>query len=101
MFIGVGRLELRIPASGSLKAKRQVVKGITGGLRAKFNVAVAEVDHQELWQRASVGVTCISESGFHAQKMLKEVEKFVSLDGRVEIIDTASAVHSWSDLDGD
>jgi uncharacterized protein len=100
MFIGVGRLELRIPVSGSLKTKRQVVKGITGGLRAKFNVAVAEVDHQELWQRASIGVTCISESGFHAQKMLKEVERFVSHDGRVEIIDTAVDVHSWSDFDG-
>ena len=99
MFIGVGRLELRIPASGSLKAKRQVVKGITGGLRAKFNVAVAEVDHQELWQRASIGVACISESGFHAEKMLREVERFVSHDGRVEIIDTGRGVHSWSDLE--
>jgi uncharacterized protein YlxP (DUF503 family) len=101
MFIGVGRLELRIPASGSLKSKRQVVKGITGGVRAKFNVAVAEVDHQELWQRASIGVACISESGFHAEKMLREVERFVSRDGRVEIIDTGREVHSWSDLDGD
>ena len=101
MFIGVGRLELRIPASGSLKAKRTVVKGITGGLRAKFNVAVAEVDHQELWQRASIGVTCISESGFHAEKMLREVERFVSHDGRAEIIETGHSIHSWSDLDGD
>ena len=100
MFIGVGRLELRIPSSGSLKAKRHVVKGITGGLRAKFNVAVAEVDHQDLWQRASIGVTCISESGFHAQKMLKEIERFVSRDGRVEIIDSTTDVHAWSDLNG-
>jgi uncharacterized protein YlxP (DUF503 family) len=94
-------LELRIPASGSLKAKRQVVKGITGGLRAKFNVAVAEVDHQELWQRTSIGVTCISESGFHAKKMLTEVERFVSRDARVEILGTSVDVHSWSDFDGD
>jgi uncharacterized protein YlxP (DUF503 family) len=94
-------LELRIPASGSLKAKRQVVKGITGGLRAKFNVAVAEVDHQEQWQRASIGVTCISESGFHAQKMLREVERFVERDARVEILGTSVDVHSWSDFDGD
>ena len=101
MFIGVGRLELRIPASGSLKSKRQVVKAITGGLRSKFNVAVAEVDHQDLWQRASIGVTCISESGFHAEKMLREIERFVSRDGRVEIIDAGREVHSWSDLDGD
>lgn len=101
MFIGVGRLELRIPASGSLKSKRQVVKAITGGLRSKFNVAVAEVDHQDLWQRASIGVTCVSESGFHAEKMLREIERFVSRDGRVEIIDAGREVHSWSDLDGD
>jgi uncharacterized protein YlxP (DUF503 family) len=97
LFIGVERLELRIPASGSLKAKRHVVKGITGGLRSKFNVAVAEVDHQDQWQRASIGVTCISESGFHAEKMLHEVERFVSRDGRVEIIDVGREVHSWSD----
>ena len=99
MFIGVGRLELRIPASGSLKAKRHVVKAITGGLRSKFNVAVAEVDHQDKWQRASIGVTCISESGFHAQKMLKEIERFVSRDGRVEIIDSSTDVHAWSDYE--
>lgn len=101
MFVGVSRLELRIPASASLKAKRHVVKGITGGLRAKFNVAVAEVDHQDLWQRASIGVTCVSESSFHAQKMLKEIERFVSHDDRVEILGTSTEVHSWSDLDGD
>lgn len=93
-------MDLRIPASGSLKTKRHVVKGITGGLRAKFNVAVAEIDHQDLWQRASIGVTCISSSAFHAQKMLREVERFVARDDRVEIIDAAVDVHSWSELDG-
>lgn len=101
MFIGVGRLELRIPASGSLKAKRHVVKGITGGLRSKFAIAVAEVDHQDLWQRTSIGVACISESGFQAQKVLKEIERFVSRDGRVEIIDSSSDIHAWSDFDVD
>lgn len=97
MFIGVSRIELRIPASGSLKSKRHVVKALTGGLRAKFNVAVAEVDYQDLWQRASLGVTCISESAFHAQKMLREVERFVARDARVEMLDTFVDVHSWED----
>lgn len=100
MFIGVSRLELRIPASGSLKTKRHVVKGLTGGLRAKFNVAVAEIDHQDLWQRASIGVTCIADSSFHVQKMLREIERFVARDGRVEILDAVTDVHSWSELDG-
>lgn len=101
MFIGVSRLELRIPASGSLKTKRHVVKGITGGLRSKFNVAVAEVDYQDQWQRCSIGVSCISESAFHAKKMLHEVERFVARDDRIELLDSFVDVQSWSDLDGD
>jgi hypothetical protein len=97
MFIGVSRIDLRIPASGSLKAKRHIVKTLTGGLRAKFNVAVAEVDHQDLWQRACLGVSCISESAFHAKKMLHEVERFVARDQRVEMIDVFVDVRSWED----
>ncbi len=87
MFVGVGRLEIHIGASGSLKSKRHVVKGLIGGLRAKFNVAVAEVDHQELWQRSSLGVACVSGSPSHAQQMLDEIERWVSRDDRFEILD--------------
>ena len=97
MFIGVSRLDLRIPASGSLKSKRHVVKGLTGGLRAKFNVAVAEVDHQEQWQRAALGVSCISSTAFHVEKMLREIERFVSHDDRVEILRTQIDVRPWED----
>jgi uncharacterized protein YlxP (DUF503 family) len=97
MFIGVSRIELRIPASGSLKAKRHVMRSLAGGLRARFNIAVAEVDHQDLWQRASLGVTCISESAFHARKMLREVERFVSRDGRVEMLGASVDIRAWGD----
>lgn len=89
MYVGVGRLELLVPGSGSLKAKRHVVKGIVGGLRAKFNVAVAEVDYQDLWQRASLGYSCVSESFSHAEQMLSEIERYVELverDGRIEVL---------------
>lgn len=90
-------MDLRIPASGSLKSKRHVVKGITGGLRAKFNIAVAEVEYQELWQRTAIGVSCISASAFHAEKMLREIERWVSRDDRVEILDTSIDVQPWED----
>ncbi|MEX0875619.1 MAG: DUF503 domain-containing protein [Actinomycetota bacterium] len=93
----MSQLDLRIPASGSLKSKRHIVKGLTGGLRAKFNIAVAEVDHQDLWQRATLGVSCISESAFHAEKMLREIEKFVSRDDRVEILDAFRDIRPWED----
>jgi uncharacterized protein len=97
VFIGVMRVELRIPASGSLKGKRHVIKAITGGLRAKFNVAVAEVDHQDQWQRASLGVSCVSESSFHAKKQLHEVERFIERNDEIELLDALVDVHSWED----
>ena len=97
MFIGVSKIELRIPASGSLKGKRHVIKGITGGLRSKFNAAVAEVDHQDQWQRATLGVSVVSDTAFHAEKMLREIERFVSRDARIEILDAPIDVQPWED----
>lgn len=89
MYVGISRLELRVPASGSLKAKRHVVKALLGGMRAKFNVSVAEVDHQDLWQRACIGVCCVSETPFQVRKVLQEVERFVSHEPRVELLSAA------------
>jgi uncharacterized protein YlxP (DUF503 family) len=97
LFIGVSRIELRIPACGSLKGKRHVIKGITGSVRAKFNAAVAEVDHQDQWQRASLGVSVVSDTAFHAEKMLREIERFVSRDDRIEILDAPIDVQPWED----
>lgn len=97
MFIGAMRLELRIPMSGSLKAKRHVIKGITGGVGAKFNVAVAEVDYQDQWQRTTIGVSCVSSTAFHAEKQLREIERFLERNDEIEILDTFIDVRSWED----
>jgi hypothetical protein len=97
VFVGISRLELRVPDSGSLKAKRHVLKSILGGLRSKFNVAAAEIDNQDLWQRASIGVACVSETQFHVRKMLHEIEKFVEREDRVELLSASSDVQSWKD----
>jgi uncharacterized protein YlxP (DUF503 family) len=97
VFIGVSKIELRIPASGSLKGKRHVIKALTGGVRSKFNAAVAEVDHQDQWQRATLGVSVVSDTAFHAEKMLREIERFVSRDDRIEILDAPTDVQPWED----
>lgn len=86
MYVGIARFELHIPASASLKAKRTVVKGLIGGLRAKFNVAAAEVDHLELWQRTALGVTCVSGEAWHVQQMLENIEGFVESEHRVDVL---------------
>lgn len=100
MYIGVARFELFIPASGSLKDKRQVVRSVSANVRNKFNVAVAEVDHQDLWQRAALGVSCVSESAGQCRKVLQEVEKVVgrSIFGRAEVIDRAVEVVDMEDF---
>lgn len=90
--MGIGRVELRLLEAGSLKAKRHVVKGLLGGLQSKFRLAAAEVDHQDLWQRSSLGISCVSESSFHARKVLQEAERWVGLDHRVEVLSFDSYV---------
>lgn len=75
MFIGIGRYEIFIPASGSLKDKRRVLRAVTMSVQKRFNVAIAEVDNQDKWQRASLGVSCVAESVSHCRNVLDEVER--------------------------
>lgn len=72
--IGVLTLELHIDDARSLKDKRHVVKGLKDRLRTRFNVSVAEIAHQELWQRAVVGVVTISGDRQRAEQVLQSVE---------------------------
>ena len=100
MFIGIGRFEVFIPASRSLKDKRRVLRSITDTVRRRFPVAVAEVDHQDLWQRAVIGVSCVAESMGHCRKLLQEVEKTIgraALDG-AEISQRELTVVAMEDL---
>jgi uncharacterized protein YlxP (DUF503 family) len=97
MFAALSSFDLRIPGSTSLKQKRHVVKGLTGSLRAKFNVAVAEVDHQELWQRTTIAVSAVATQGYHLRKVMHEVERFVASQPTVELIDHRMTIHSQDD----
>jgi uncharacterized protein YlxP (DUF503 family) len=78
MNIGVCRIELRLPENQSLKGKRRVIKSISTRLRNDCNVSVAEVDNQELWQLATLGVATVSNHGGHAQEILSGVVRFIS-----------------------
>lgn len=77
-------LEIQLPYAHSLKEKRAVVQKIRDRLRSRFNVAVAELDHQDVWQQATLGVVSISssrpllESAF--QKVLEETENILGGD---------------------
>jgi uncharacterized protein len=93
MLVALERFDLRIPGAGSLKEKRHVVKTLTSAIRTKFNVSVAEVDHQDLWQRSALAVAVAAGEGYHAKKVLHEVEKLVERWGEVEVIDVEVSLH--------
>ena len=73
MPIGLLTLEIHISDAQSLKDKRQVLRSLKDRLRAHYNVAVAEMDHQDTWQRSRVGVVSISGDGKHLEESLRAV----------------------------
>ena len=77
MIIGILRLTLHLPNSGSLKAKRQVVSGLLRRVRQQFQVAAAEVGERDRWQLAQLGIACVSAEGAHADEVLAHVLHFV------------------------
>jgi len=73
MPVGLLTLELHIPDAQSLKDKRQVLRSLKDKLRRQFNVAVAELDHQDVWQRSLVGVVTLSNEEKHVNEVLQKV----------------------------
>ena len=71
------RVVLRIPESASLKDKRQVVRSVSQRLRNKFGVAVAEVDDQDAWQIATLGIACVANTARHCEDVLAEARAFI------------------------
>jgi len=84
MNVGMCKINLRLPENLSLKGKRQVLKSITSRVRNKFNVSVAEVDNNDLWQLATIGICCVSNENRHANEVLSKVVDFV-INSRFEV----------------
>src|SRR5436305_9740839 len=77
MHVGTARLELLMPENASLKDKRMVVKSVIQRVRNRFNAAVAEVDTQDVWELATLGIVCVSDDPRHANEMLSKVLAFI------------------------
>jgi uncharacterized protein len=73
MPVGLLTRELHIPDAQSLKDKRQVLRSLKDKLRREFNVAVAELDHHDAWQRSVIGVVTLSNEEKHVQESLQKV----------------------------
>jgi uncharacterized protein YlxP (DUF503 family) len=97
LLVALSMFDLRIPGCGSLKEKRHVVKAVSAGIRSKFNVSVAEVDHHDLWQRTTLGVSAVGAQGYHLRKVMHEVERYVARQPMVDIIDHRLTLHAQDD----
>jgi uncharacterized protein len=91
VLVGALRLDLHVPQSRSLKAKRAAIRPIVDGLRHRFHVSVAEVDHQDLWQRAAIGVAVVG-SEHPVLDVLDRIERFVVTAPDVDLV---AADRSW------
>ena len=84
MNVGVCKIKLRLPENLSLKGKRRVLKSIITQTRSKFNVSVAEVDDNDLWQLATLGISCVSNNNRYTNEVLSKVVGFIA-NGRFNI----------------
>lgn len=87
MIIGTCLVDLRIPGCRSLKEKRQVVKALKDSVRRKYNISIAELDHQETWQRALIGVAAVSSDTRFANQVISKVINEIESNAKVEVID--------------
>jgi uncharacterized protein YlxP (DUF503 family) len=78
VVIGVARVVLHIPEAQSLKDKRQIVKSLLAQVQREFRVAAAEVEHQDDWQLAVIGLACVSTGAAHADEVLARSVNFIS-----------------------
>lgn len=83
MRAAVLRIELRIPGAQSLKAKRAVLRPVVEGMKRLASLSVAEVDHHDAWQLATVGVAAVAPDQAHLDRLLTCVRRY--LDGRFEV----------------
>jgi hypothetical protein len=87
--VALGLVELHLPDVESLKGKRHVLKGLKEKVRARFEVSVAEVDHQDLWQRATLALAYVSADARHANAVIAKAMDFIEDNVAGQVLDTS------------
>jgi uncharacterized protein YlxP (DUF503 family) len=103
MFVGVLRLTLHLPDPGSLKSKRHLVRSAIDRVKAKFNVSIAEVGENDLWQRSVLGVTAVGNDHSFVNESLDKVADFVASmhGGQIQVTARDLEIVSYGDGIGD
>jgi uncharacterized protein len=99
MFVGVLRLTLHLPDPGSLKSKRHLVRSAIDRVKARFNVSIAEVGDNDLWQRSVLGVSAVGNDHSFVNEALDKVADFVSSmhGGQIQVTGRDIEIVSYGD----
>ena len=90
--VALGTVELHLPDVASLKDKRHVLKGLKEKVRARFEVSVAEVAHQNTWQRATLAVAYVSADARHANEVVSKAMDFIENTVAGMVLDTSVVI---------
>src|SRR3954467_16003316 len=101
MVVGVLRLALVIRSARSLKDKRHALKRILDRVRARYNVSIAEVGDNDVWQRALVGLTAVANDRSFVNEVLDKVVRDVEMLGVADLVSREMEIETYSTLHGD
>jgi uncharacterized protein YlxP (DUF503 family) len=87
MVVGIVRVELHLPQAQSLKDKRQVIRSMKERIRERAQASVAEVEYQDLWQRAALGIAIVSADGGQVRERLQRVRQIVDQAVQAQVLD--------------
>ncbi len=97
MTVGIARVTLFVAGSHSLKEKRSVVRRVKDLVQQKFNVSIAEVGDNDVWQRAVIGLALVGNERRFVESQLDEVLAFIQ--SKAEVLDETKELQSFNDAD--
>ena len=92
MIVGISTIEIFFPENQSLKDKRQALKKIVEKTRTKFSISIMEINQNNLWQRAQIGVSVVGVKRDHVYRMIDNVHEYVESLYIGTIIDTKTEI---------
>lgn len=87
MVVGICTIHIHLPLSHSLKDKRRIVRSLKDRLRGRHNISLAEVDCQDLWQRAALGIAAVADGRQPLERLFEIIRADVETHVPGEILD--------------
>lgn len=97
MQVGICKIILRLPNSQSLKNKRRIIKSLINRIEHRFNVSILEIEHQDQWQMATLGIAFVGHDSRRINQVLSQIIEFVaSTQGNFMITDHEFSIASFN-----